>query len=443
MKDIAILLIVVLLVFPVQATAGSEVFEKVLNNGLKVLVIEDHKSTVATFQVWYRVGSRNESLGKTGLSHFLEHMMFKGTERFGPKTFSQAIERAGGMDNAFTTNDYTAYFEKVAPDRLSMAITLEADRMQGLLLPPKDVLSERDVVMEERRMRYEDDPQSVVFEEVAAAAFKNYPYRWPVIGWMEDIKSYTREDLLYYYKTYYVPNNAFIVVAGDVETEKIVRAIDNAFGQIPQGSNPPEQTIQEPPQYGQRRVYVKKEAKLPYVLTAYKVPSVPDEESYALDVLSTIMSYGKSSRLYNSLVHEKQLALAAGADYDGLNIGPSLFYVYGTPAPGKSAKVLENAIYEEVKRLQKTPPSQQEMQKAINQTEAGLIMGQDSIFYQAQLTAVFEIVSGWQLKDDYLKRIRAVTPEQVSAVAAKYLVPENSTVGILIPIDNISKKPTS
>ena len=435
------LLIVVLLVLPVHA-AGSEVFEKVLDNGLKVLVIEDHKSPAATFQVWYRVGSRNETIGKSGLSHFLEHMMFKGTEVFGPKTFSQTIERAGGMDNAFTTNDYTAYFEKLAPDRLNMAITMEADRMEGLLLPPKDVLSERDVVMEERRMRYEDDPQSVVFEEVAAAAFKNYPYRWPVIGWMEDIKNYTRDDILHYYRTYYIPNNAFIVVAGDVETEKIVKAIEDAFGRIPRGPEPPAQTVQEPPQHGQRRVYVRKEAKLPYVLAAYKVPSIPDEESYALDVLSTILSYGKSSRLYNSLVHQKQLAIEAGADYDSLNIGPSLFYLYGTPAPGKSVKVLENAIYEEVKRIQQTPPSPQEMQKAINQSEAGLIMGQDSIFYQAQLTAVFEVVAGWQLKDKYLDKIRAVTPEQVSRAATKYLVPENCTVGILIPVENTNKKQT-
>ena len=442
MRRVYLFFILILLALPAQAIS-SEVFEKVLDNGLKILVIEEHKSPAATFQVWYRVGSRNEAPGKTGVSHFLEHMMFKGTERFGPKTFSQEIERVGGMDNAFTTSDYTAYFEKISPDKLDLSITLEADRMQGLLLLEKDVLSERDVIEEERRMRYEDDPQNLVYEEVAAAAFKNYPYYWPVIGWMEDIKGLTREDLLNYYRIFYAPDNAFIVVAGDVDTEEVIKDIDKAFGSIPRGPEPPKVTIKEPPQYGEIRVYVEKEAKLPYVLVVYKTPSVPDEDSYALDVLSAILSYGKSSRVYNSLVREKQLAISAGADYDGLNIGPSMFYLYGTPSPGKSALDLERALYDEVKKIKESPPSQKEMQKAISQIEAALIMGQDSIFFQARLMAVFEIIGGWKLKDEYLNRINSVTPEQVSTVAKKYLIPENRTVGTLIPLENKNQKPQS
>ncbi|RMD57887.1 MAG: insulinase family protein, partial [Nitrospirae bacterium] len=187
---------------------GSNVFEYKLNNGLKLIIVEDHKSPVATFQIWYRVGSRDEDVGKTGLSHFLEHMMFKGTEKYGPKEFSKIIQRAGGVDNAYTTKDYTAYFQKLPPDRLDLSITLESDRMRGLLLPQKEVERERNVVMEERRMRYEDNPENLLAEEVIATAFKSHPYRWPVIGWMEDIKGLRRSDLLNYYNKYYVPDNA-------------------------------------------------------------------------------------------------------------------------------------------------------------------------------------------------------------------------------------------
>lgn len=442
MRWVNLFFILIFLFLPAQSF-GEEVFEKILENGLKILVIEDHKSPAATFQVWYRVGSRNEEPGKTGISHFLEHMMFKGTERFGPKTFSQAIERVGGTDNAFTTSDYTAYFEKISPDKLDLVITLEADRMQGLLLLKEEVLSERDVIKEERRMRYEDNPQSIVYEEVAAAAFKSHPYQWPVIGWMEDIRGLTRKDLMDYYRTYYAPNNAFIVVAGDIAKEKVVKDIEKAFGSIPRGPETPKVTIEEPPQYGERRVYVKKEAKLPYMLAVYKTPSVPDKDSYALDVLAAVLSYGKSSRIYTSLVREKQLAISAGADYDGLNIGPSMFYLYGTPSPKQSVRKLEEALYEEVKKIQNSPPSQKEMQKAVNQIETGLIMGQDSIFFQARLTAVFEIIGGWKLKYEYLNRIKSVTPEQVSTVAKKYLVPENRTVGTLIPLEIKNQKPQS
>src|SRR5512145_158899 len=239
------LLIAVVFATPVFAQ-DLKVTEKVLSNGLKVLLKEDHKSPVVTFQVWYRVGSRNERLGKTGMSHLLEHMMFKGTTKYGPKQFSQTVKRNGGNDNAFTSADYTAYFENFAADRLEIAMDLEADRMQNLLLDPKDFLSERDVVKEERRMRTEDDPTSVMVEQMMATAFAAHPYQWPVIGWMADIGNLTRDDLADHYRTFYAPNNATIVIVGDFDAAKALPLVKKHFGNIPRGPEVPKVGAVEP-----------------------------------------------------------------------------------------------------------------------------------------------------------------------------------------------------
>ena len=268
MKKITITLFLFVFLSPTAAFA-LQVNEYQLDNGLKVLIAEDRKAPTATFQVWYRVGSRNEKTGKTGLSHLLEHMMFKGTKNHGPKTFAQTIQRAGGTDNAFTSKDYTGYFELLAADRISLPIELEADRMVNLVLTRDAVLSERDVVMEERRLRYDDDPQTLVSEEVFAAAFKNHPYQWPVIGWMSDLKTLNPDDLVNHYKTYYAPNNAVIIVVGDVDRQEIMEKIKTAFGAIPAGPPVQDVTTEEDEQKGERRVYVKKEAELPYILYAY------------------------------------------------------------------------------------------------------------------------------------------------------------------------------
>src|SRR5271169_5503395 len=214
------------------APLSEQVLEKTLPNGLKVILLENHKAPLVTFQVWYRVGSRNEEWGKTGLSHMLEHMMFKGTKKYGPKTFSQTVQRNGGNDNAFTSRDYTAYFENFAADRILISLDLESDRMQNLLLDPKEFLSEREVVKEERRMRTEDDPVNAMVEQMMSVAFSAHPYQWPVIGWMADINSYKRDDLLSHYRTYYAPNNATIVVVGDFDSQKLLVQIVEAFGKI-------------------------------------------------------------------------------------------------------------------------------------------------------------------------------------------------------------------
>jgi zinc protease len=438
MKKITITLFLFIFLIP-SAACPLQVNEYQLDNGLKVLIVEDRKAPTATFQVWYRVGSRNEKTGKTGLSHLLEHMMFKGTKNHGPKTFAQTIQRAGGTDNAFTSKDYTGYFELLAADRISLPIELEADRMVNLVLTRDAVLSERDVVMEERRLRYDDDPQTLVSEEVFAAAFKNHPYRWPVIGWMSDLKTLNPDDLVNHYKTYYAPNNAVIIVVGDVDRQETMEKIRKAFGAIPAGPPVQDITTEEDEQKGERRVYVKKEAELPYLLSVYKVPDIMHEDGFALDVLGSILSDGKSSRLYQSLVYEKQIAISAWAGYEGLSRDPFLFFAGATAAQGKKIEDVERALLDEIEKIKNQPPSTHEVQRAKNQTEASFIMQQDSIYSQARTIGSFEMTVGWKFIDRYLEGIRKVTPEDVSRVARKYLVEEGKTTGILIPLSKGEK----
>jgi len=414
--------------------------EEVLPNGLKVLVIEDRATPVSAFHIWYRAGSINEPIGKTGLSHLLEHMMFKGTQKYGPGGFSKIIQRAGGIDNAGTSKDYVFYFQKLSPENLHLSIELEADRMQNLIIDPRETLSERDVVMEERRMRYEDDPQNLLYEEVIATAFKNHPYRWPVIGWMSDIKGLTRDDLWEYYRRYYVPNNAMIIVAGNIDVDSTLAKIRREFGSIPRGMDIKPINIGEPEQRGEKRVSLKKEAELPYILIAYKTPNILHEDAPALEVLAGVLSRGKSARIYKSLIKEKQIALGAGAEYIGLQRYPFIFYLYGTPLPGRTIEDLERALYEEVEKIKDKPPDEREVQRVKNQIEAEFIMGQDSIFFQAKMLGLFEIVGDWRLKDKYLDGIRKVTPQDVQRVAKKYLIEDKRTVGILIPTKVRSEK---
>jgi len=429
-------MVVLLLLFLSNQGFGQEmkVTETVLPNGLKILLKEEHKSPVVTFQVWYRVGARNERLGKTGMSHLLEHMMFKGSKNYGPKQFSQVVQRNGGNDNAFTSKDYTAYFENFAADRLEIAMDLESDRMQNLLLDPKEFLSERDVVKEERRMRYEDDPTQTMVEQMMATAFSAHPYQWPVIGWMADIGNITRDDLEKHYRTYYAPNNATIVVVGDFDRSKTLALVEKYFGSIPRGPEVPKVGAVEPKQLGEKRVKVKQEAELPAIYAGYKVPNLTSADSHALNVLQGILSSGKSSRLYRSLVYDKQIALYAGGDYDDVSTDPNLFYIYAGVMPGKSEDEVERAIYVEIDRFKKEPVSDEELQKAKNQAEASFIMSQDSMFYQAMLLGQYETVANWKLLGAYLEGIRAVKKEDIERVARLYFTEDNRTVGILVPV---------
>lgn len=422
--------------FPLTAFGELEgrVFETVLPNGLKVLLLEEHKAPVVTVHVWYRVGSRNETPGSTGLAHLVEHMMFKGTTKYGPKQFSRIVRKNGGHDNAFTSSDYTGYFVNFAGGKVELALELEADRMQNLLLDPKEALAERDVVLEERRLRTDDDPISALGEEVEAAAFKAHPYGYPIIGWASDLQGLTPEDIRHFYRTYYVPNNAILVVVGDFKTEELLPKIEEHFGHIPRGAEPPPVRAKEPEQRGERRVVLKKEAELPFVYAAYHVPNLTHPDSYALDVLEAILSGGKSARLYRSLVYEKQLALFAGGNYFRVSADPNLFYFYASVMPGRTAEEVEKALYEEIEKLKVELISDRELQKAKNQLEAGFLFSQDSIFALARELAQYEVVAGWKLWEAYLPGIRAVTKEDILRVARTYLTEDNRTVGILVPL---------
>lgn len=432
MHCVRLFLISVFLFIPLN-TFALEVNEYKLENGLTVLIVEEHKAPVATFQVWYRAGSRYEPYGKSGLGHLLEHMMFKGTSRYSQKLFSRIVQNNGGTDNAYTTEDYTVYFQTFPSDRVILSVDLEADRMQNLILDPKEIFLEKNVVIEERRLEYEDNPQNSLFEEVVAASFKAHPYQRPVIGWISDLKSIRRDDLYDYYKAYYSPENAFIVVAGDIKADEMIGKIRSSFRNIPTGYPKKTSSFSEPEQRSEIRVLLRREAELPYILIAYHTPSFPDEDCYALEVLDMILSGGKSSRLYKSLVYEKNIALDAGSDYIGYNRDPYLFFIDATVSPGNDIKEVEDSIYAEIEKITKEPPTEREIQKAKNQIESSFIMGQDSIDTLAERYGMFEILGGWRLTDKYLECIRKVKPEDVLRAAKKYLKKDNRTVGILIP----------
>ena len=420
---------------PATAQSGREaaVVAATLDNGLRVLLLEDHRSPIVSFQVWYRVGSRNEQRGHTGLAHFLEHMMFKGTPTTGPRSFARIVEQNGGQDNAFTTQDVTSYYVNIAADRVELVVDLEADRMQNLLLDPKEIESERQVVIEERRTRTEDDPNGFLSEEVEALAFRAHPYGQPVIGWMEDISRITPEAMRAFYTTYYVPNNALVVAVGDFKAPALLEKIKDRFGRVPRGATPPPVTAVEPPQNGERRLTVRKEAQLPIVYLAYPVPNQQSTDAAALEVLSTILASGRASRLYRSLIYDRQVALDAGGDYSWFSFDPNLFWFWATAMPGQTPETLEKELLGEMAKLEKEPVTDNELQRARNQIEAAFVFQADSVHRRASLLARFELIGGYALSDGYLQRMRAVTAADVQRVARAYFLPQHKNAGVLLP----------
>jgi zinc protease len=310
---------------PLASALGdvTPVQEFTLDNGLKVLLLEEHKSPAVTFQVWYRVGARNEKDGKSGLAHFLEHMMFKGTPTTGPEEYSRIIAKNGGRSNAFTSSDVTVYFATMSREKIDIELQLEADRMANALLGDQYFEPEKLVIQEERRLRTEDNPASALGEVASAVAYTIHPYRRPVVGWMQDILNLARQDLVDFYKLYYAPNNAFIVVVGDFSTAEMLPKIRAAFGKIPRGQEPPKVNITEPEQRGERRVILKKEAELPFVLTFYHAPTLSSPDSFALDLLTVVLAGGKSSRLHHDLVYQKRMVRGIDADYSGISVDPA------------------------------------------------------------------------------------------------------------------------
>lgn len=427
-------ILVFLLIARSGPAATTEVQEFVLDNGLKVLLFEDHKSPAVTFQVWYRVGSRNEKDGKSGLSHFLEHMLFKGTQKIGPEEYSRIIAKNGGRSNAFTTSDVTVYFATMSRDKIGIEIDLEADRMANAALGSKYFEPEKKVIQEERRLRTEDQPVSALAEATGAVAYLIHPYRRPVIGWMQDIEALSLDDLREYYKLYYAPNNAFIVMTGDFSTQEIMPKIRAAFGSIPRGPEPPKVDVSEPPQRGERRVMLKKEAELPFVLMYYHAPNLRSPDTYALNVLSVVLAGGRSSRLYHELVYQKRIARSVDADYSGVSIDPTVFSVTAQVMPGKEPAEVEREIDLLLGKVSAELVSDKELQKAKNQIEAAFIFGRDSIFGQAIKIGYYEAAGDWRLMDSYLDGIRKVTREDVQRAAKAYLERDRRTVGVLIPV---------
>jgi zinc protease len=392
---------------------AAQVQEFVLDNGLKVLLLEDHKSPAVTFQVWYRVGGRNEKDGKSGLAHFLEHMMFKGTPSTGPEEYSRIIAKNGGRSNAFTSSDMTVYFATMSREKIGIELDLEADRMANALLGEQYFEPEKKVIQEERRLRTDDNPGSALSEVAGAVAFMVHPYRRPVVGWMEDIEKLTRQDLVDFYKLYYAPNNAFVVVVGDFSTDEILPKIRNAFGKIARDADAPKVSVQEPEQQGERRVILKKEAELPFLLMFYHAPNLQSADSFALDVLSVVLAGGRSARLYHELVYEKRLVRGVDADYSRVSVDPMGFSITAQLLPGIQPANVEREIYGSLEKIKSELITERELQKAKNQIEAAFIFDQDSIFGQAMKLGYYEITGGWRQLDTYLDGIRKVTREDI------------------------------
>jgi zinc protease len=430
---LASLVVAILLSLAASSAVAQEVVDATLDNGLRVLLQEDHRSPIASFQVWYRVGSRDERVGASGLSHYLEHMMFKGTSTYGPRVFSKLVEAVGGQDNAFTSRDVTVYHVTLAADQLDLVLELEADRMRHLLLDPAEIDSERKVIMEERRMRTEDDPVGALGELFNTIAFVAHPYRLPTIGFAQDILRLTPSDLRAWYDTYYRPNNAIVIVVGDFRATELLPKIRARFGDIPRGPDPPRNQVTEPEQRGERRAWLRKEAQLPVVFAGYPVPNYKSPDAYPLEVLSAIFSGGRTSRLYRRLVYDERLALEAGGDYARLTLEPDTFTFYITVLPEHTVDEAERALAAEVERLRTDLVSDEELQRAQNQLEAGYLFGQDSVFNRASSLARHELLGGWRLREGYVPGVRAVTREDVRRVAERYLQADHRTTAILLP----------
>jgi zinc protease len=416
----------------------AETYEKTLDNGLKLIVKEDRRAPTAVQMVWYRAGSMDEVDGQSGVAHVLEHMMFKGTPNFGPGEFNKRVAAAGGRDNAFTSRDYTAYFQQVPKDKLEEMMKLEADRMYHLSLEAKEFASELKVVIEERRLRTEDEPTARLHEQMNGVVFQASPYRRPVIGWMNDLENMTVEDAKDWYNTWYVPNNAVVVIVGDVDYPQVLKWADKYYGGLPPGVLPKRRPQEEPPQQGVRRLTVKAPADLPQVVLSYKVPGIRDVEKdvdpFALDVLSSILDGHDAARFTRRLVKESRLAVSANAGYDGLNRGPAVFQLSGAPAPGKNIADLEAALRAEVAKVASDGVSEAELQRARAQLIASETYKRDSMFAQAMEMGMMETVGfSWRDTDRIIARLKTVTAAQVKDVAARYFSDDVLTVAVLDP----------
>jgi len=436
---------IVLLLGWAQGAAQAAVFERTLSNGLKVIVKEDHRAPVIVQQIWYRAGSIDESTGKTGVAHVLEHMMFKGTKAVPAGEFSRRIAAAGGRENAFTSSDYTAYFQQLHKSQLPLAMKLESDRMHNLDLTAEEFGKEIKVVMEERRMRTDDEPHALMNEKMMAAIFQEHPYQHPVIGWMSDLEVMTVEDARAWYKQWYAPNNATLVIAGDVKADEVFALAQRYYGAIPKVAQPPRRNFTEPPQIGVKRLVVKAPAELPLLVMAYHAPAIanPDRDwkPFALEMLAGVLSGSDSARLNKHLVREQQIASETDAGYDSTSRGPGLFSLKATPSAGKTAQDVEAALRQEIALLVKDGVSEEELKRSKAQVTADEVYKRDSLFYQAMQIGQMESIGlGHRTIQVMLEKLQAVTAEQVRQVAKEFLQDDNLTVAVLDP-QPLSGKP--
>ena len=427
--------------------AHAEVFEATLSNGLKVIVKEDHRAPVVVQQIWYRAGSVDELTGTTGIAHVLEHMMFKGTKDVQPGEFSKRIAAAGGRENAFTSRDYTAYFQQLHKSQLPLAMELESDRMHNLLLSAEEFAKEVKVVMEERRMRTDDDPQSLLYEKVMATAYQEHPFRHPVIGWMSDLEALAVKDAQDWYTQWYAPNNATLVIAGDVTASDVFALAENYYGSIPKMELPKRRNFTEPPQIGIKRLAMKAPAELSQLVMSYHTPTVKDIgkdwKPYALSILAGVMDGNQSARLNKHLVREQQIASSAGAGYDSTSRGPSLFFIEATPSAGRTVEEIEVALRQEIDKLVKDGISPDELKRVKTQVTASEVYKLDSLFYQAMQIGQMESIGlGHQAIPMMLEKLQLVSAEQVQQVAKEFLNDDNLTVAVLDP-QPLSGKPKS
>ena len=435
----------VLIYISLASTGWASIQEKILANGLKVIVKEDHRAPVVTSQVWYKVGSVNEYGGVTGVSHALEHMMFKGTPKYPNGKFSEILANVGARDNAFTGRDYTGYYQLLGVANLATSFELESDRMAHLNLDEKEFAKELEVVKEERRLRTEDNPNALTYEQFNATAFNSSPYKNPIIGWMNDLDNMQISDLRAWYEKWYAPNNATLVVVGDVNPEQVFKQAEKYYGGIPKRKVETKKPRIEPEQIGERRVEVKAVAKLPYIIMGYKVPALTTAknktEAYALNVLAGILDGGRSSRLSKHLVREKEIAASAGAGYDLYSGESSMFLFDGTPRAGHDIADLEQALYQEIANVQNELVDERELKRVKAQVVASEVYQQDSVQRQAYLIGALETVGlGWQTMNSYTENINKITAEDVRAVAKKYLIDDYKTVAVLVPVDKDNLK---
>ncbi|NWF38902.1 insulinase family protein [Mariprofundus sp. NF] len=433
-----LLLTFFLLISLMPAVHAAELKESIYKNGVKLIVEEDHSAPVAMVQIWLRVGGRDELPGKTGLAHVFEHMMFKGSDKLEPGEYSKRISAMGGNDNAFTSTDFTAYFETVPAKRVNEVLAMEAERFANLKLRDEDFQKEIKVIMEERRMRTEDDPNSRMFEELSAASLRLHPYRNPVIGWMQDLEQLTIADVKAFYKKHYVAGNVVVVVVGDVDFDQMKKAVAKTFGRLKTGPVPARFNPVEPKSFGPKRIEVSLPAQLPMLAITVPVPvwkpGENDREAAALSLATQILAGGRAARMQRELVDEQRAAFAASAGYDAHGMGLDLWYAYGMLGPGQSPEAFEKSLWQLLGDMAVNKVDENRLNAAKRNIIAANVFAQDSLYLRAKEIGRMEVVGlGAANRDRWIEAIKSVTAEDIKTVMGRWLKQERSTTGTLLP----------